>query len=87
METAPDLNGAVEQLQYQRSGYWLAAGGATLLIYDWLLCLDREVQYVWKGRRSFGKAWFLCHRFAMLALVTGMLYGSVKSSNEPSSPE
>ncbi|KAG9041256.1 hypothetical protein FS837_012491 [Tulasnella sp. UAMH 9824] len=87
MESIPSLNDVIEQLQYQQSGYWLAAGGAALFFYDWLLCLDREIQYVWKPRWSFGKVWFICHRYAMMLLVIGVLYGSVKSSSESSSPE
>ncbi|KAG8887153.1 hypothetical protein FRC00_000510, partial [Tulasnella sp. 408] len=78
MASTPDLNGVIEQLLYQQSGYWLAAGGATLLIYDWLLCLDREVKYVWKARWSFGKVWFITHRYAMMALVIGIVYGMVE---------
>ncbi|KAG8951650.1 hypothetical protein FRC04_005938 [Tulasnella sp. 424] len=87
MESIPDLSDTIEQLFYQQSGYWLTAGGATLLIYDWLLCLDREIQYIWKARWSFAKFWFICHRYAMMALVVGMVYASVKSSSEPSSLE
>ncbi|KAG9041258.1 hypothetical protein FS837_012493, partial [Tulasnella sp. UAMH 9824] len=69
-----DPNAVIKQLLYQQSGYWLAAGGATLLIYDWLLCLDREVQYIWKARWSFGKVWFVIHRYAMMASVIGVVY-------------
>ncbi|KAG8939010.1 hypothetical protein FRC04_007131 [Tulasnella sp. 424] len=75
------------QLDSRPLGLSSAAGGATLLIYDWLLCLDREIQYIWKARWSFAKFWFICHRYAMMALVVGMVYGSVKSSSEPSSLE
>ncbi|KIO23942.1 hypothetical protein M407DRAFT_26641 [Tulasnella calospora MUT 4182] len=87
MTSIPDMDGATEQLLYQQSGYWLAAGGATLLIYDWVLCLDREVQYVWKARWSFGKMWFICHRYAMMALAIAIVYVSVKTSDESSAPE
>ncbi|KAG8949610.1 hypothetical protein FRC04_008356 [Tulasnella sp. 424] len=73
MESA-HLSDAIGQLSYLQTYYWLAAGGATLLIYDWLLCLDREVQYIWRARWSLAKVWFICHRF-------------VKSSTGPSSPE
>ncbi|KAG8949614.1 hypothetical protein FRC04_008360 [Tulasnella sp. 424] len=78
MESISDLSETIEELLYQQTGYWLAAGGATLLIYDWLLCLDREVQYIWKSRWSFAKVWFICHRYAMMALVVAIVYGMAK---------
>ncbi|KAG8983044.1 hypothetical protein FRB90_006346 [Tulasnella sp. 427] len=84
---SPALKEVIEELTYQQIGYWLTAGGVTLLFYDWLLCMDREARYLWKARWSFGKVLFICHRYAMMVLVIGFLYGSVKSSTGPTSPE
>ncbi|KAG9041255.1 hypothetical protein FS837_012490 [Tulasnella sp. UAMH 9824] len=52
MESIPNLNDVIEQLQYQQPGYWLAAGGAALFFYDWLLSLDREIQLREKFQRT-----------------------------------
>ncbi|KAG8921330.1 hypothetical protein FRC00_008801 [Tulasnella sp. 408] len=78
MASVSDPNGFIEHLLSQQASHWLAAGGATLFIYDWLLCLDREVQYLWKARWSFGKVWFIIHRYAMMALVVGMVYEALE---------
>ncbi|KAG8977263.1 hypothetical protein FRB90_008868, partial [Tulasnella sp. 427] len=70
----PNGTGVIEQLWYRQLGNWSSAGGAALWFYDWLLCLDREVQYIRKARRTFGKILFIFHRYAMMALVVATVY-------------
>ncbi|KAJ7217354.1 hypothetical protein C8J57DRAFT_1598685 [Mycena rebaudengoi] len=50
----------------QRITRYLYLAGIVLLLYDNLLTLDLEVQYIWKSWRTRGAAWYLVIRYSSL---------------------
>lgn len=46
------------------------------MIYDWLLTLDREINYVWRSRAqmSLMKVTFVYHRYFVLAVLFFVTY-------------
>ncbi|KAF8513394.1 hypothetical protein JB92DRAFT_2830414 [Gautieria morchelliformis] len=50
------------------------AAAFTMLLYDYALTFDTEVEYVWKRTWSFGKALFIFNRyFSILALLSNVI--------------
>ncbi|KAJ7230791.1 hypothetical protein C8J57DRAFT_1582858 [Mycena rebaudengoi] len=50
----------------QRITRYLYLAGIVVLLYDNLLTLDLEVQYIWKSWRTRGAAWYLVIRYSSL---------------------
>lgn len=49
-------------------------GAAVLSVYDWLVCLDLEVQYIWEARWSTGKILYILHRFPIIVFGAFDIY-------------
>ncbi|KAG8965357.1 hypothetical protein FRC03_000657 [Tulasnella sp. 419] len=57
------------------------AGKAALMAFDTLLCLDREIEYIWKSTWSFTKCTYLTIRY--LSLLSAFLYVYATTLLEP----
>ncbi|KAH9941672.1 uncharacterized protein BXZ73DRAFT_74874 [Epithele typhae] len=44
-----------------------AVGGVTLITYDYLLTLDREIRYIWRGKFTGASAIYIVTRYSSLA--------------------
>ncbi|KAJ7265880.1 hypothetical protein B0H12DRAFT_174460 [Mycena haematopus] len=57
-----------------------AVGSATVLLYDHLITLDREIDLVWRKDWSLLKGVFILHRYLGLGCVLFELYGAKRPS-------
>lgn len=55
--------------------FWLA-GACVVLLYDHLLTLDDEIQYVWKTKTTVPKVLFLLNRYFVPIVMIVNMYGS-----------
>lgn len=44
-------------------------GACFLLLYDWAICLDQEISFVWKARLSAAKVLYLLNRYPLMAVA------------------
>ncbi|KAJ7881320.1 hypothetical protein B0H14DRAFT_3857790 [Mycena olivaceomarginata] len=58
----------------QRLNRYFQLAGIVLLVYDNLLTLDSEVQYIWKSWRSRASAWYLFIRYSSVCFRTVVLF-------------
>ncbi|KAH9929627.1 uncharacterized protein BXZ73DRAFT_102151 [Epithele typhae] len=59
---------------------------ATIVIYDYLVCIEREIELIWKKRWSAIKLAFLWHRYFGLIVVLFQAYGQIffsRGSHDP----
>ncbi|KDR83293.1 hypothetical protein GALMADRAFT_134772 [Galerina marginata CBS 339.88] len=70
---APLLFESVEAVQITR--YCQLAAGS-LVIFDNLITLDEEVNFIWQRRWSFGKCLFLTNRYFSLAVFVFNIYSA-----------
>lgn len=56
----------------------LVVGAFALLLYDWLICLDVEIAYVWPARWSLGKTLYFTQRILALLVNVDTIYGELK---------
>lgn len=52
-----------------------AVAAFALLLYDWIICLDVEIAYVWPARWSLGKTLYFIQRGLALWVSLDSVYG------------
>ncbi|CAE6416735.1 unnamed protein product [Rhizoctonia solani] len=72
-EIVQSIVGIHDQLQTSRL---LAISAVTLLVYDWVSTLDKEVKYIWGRKWSFARVIYHLNRILPLLLLCGILIPS-----------
>ncbi|KAF7345665.1 hypothetical protein MVEN_01586100 [Mycena venus] len=70
MDAAAELEGAIVALQNVLITRYVSAAGFVLVLYDHLLTLDDEVEYIWSAPTSVAKILFLILRYMVPSFLT-----------------
>lgn len=73
-EIVQSIVGIHDQLQTSRL---LAISAVTLLAYDWVSTLDKEVKYIWGRKWSFARVIYHLNRILPLLLLCGILIPNI----------
>ncbi|CAE6440356.1 unnamed protein product [Rhizoctonia solani] len=73
-EIVQSIVGIHDQLQTSRL---LAISAVTLLVYDWVSTLDKEVKYIWGRKWSFARVIYHLNRILPLLLLCGILIPNI----------
>ncbi|KAJ7235113.1 hypothetical protein B0H12DRAFT_1238888 [Mycena haematopus] len=66
MDSNAELAAAVESANDTFANNCVTAALVAILLYDWLLTLQSEIEYIWMQRMSFGKVLYFLNRYLVI---------------------